>query len=196
MVKAILFDADGVVIKARERFFSERFAETQNISAEVVLPFFKNDMRGAFTGKVNLKDAVEKYLAVWNWNGTAEEFLMYWFSQESPRDEEVLAYIDSLRSSGIKCYLATDREQYWADYLVEDVDLKSHMDGFMFSYDIGYEKHESKYFEEVLRRLDCTPNEVMYWDDDQKNVDVAKGLGIDARFYTRLEELKHSIPLT
>lgn len=190
MVKAILFDADGVAIRARERFFSERFAEKQNIPVGEVLPFFKTDMRQAFTGKADLKEAVEKYLTAWKWSGTSDEFLTYWFSQESPRDEEVLAYIDTLRTRGIRCYLATDREQYWAKYLVESIDLRTHFDGFMFSYDIGHEKHEPEFFAEVLRRLGLRPDEVMYWDDDQTNVDVARSLGIEARFYTGLADLK------
>ncbi len=193
MIKAILFDADGVAIKARTRFFSERFAEKQGIPVEEVIPFFKTDMRLAFVNRTDIKESVKSYLPKWNWTGSADEFLAYWFEEESPRDEEVLQYIGSLRAKGIKCYLATDRESHWAKYLVEDVELKNYFDGFMFSYDIGHEKDTPEYFEEVLGRLKLVPAEVMYWDDDQKNVDVAKGVGIDARFYSGLEELKQEV---
>ena len=189
MIKAILFDADGVVIKARSRFFSDRFAEKQGVSVDEVVPFFKKEMRLAFTNKADIKESLKVYLPKWNWSASVDDFLAYWFKEESPRDEEVLRLIDSLRLQGIKCYLATDREVYWAKYLVEEVGLKDSFDGFMFSCEVGHEKHTSEYFKEVLQRLGLSAEEVMYWDDDQKNVDAAKEVGIDARFYTGQGEL-------
>ena len=67
MPKAILFDADGVVIKARTQYFSVRFAEQYGISAEKeMMPFFRNDMREAFVDKVDIKDSLAKYLPKWN----------------------------------------------------------------------------------------------------------------------------------
>jgi putative hydrolase of the HAD superfamily len=190
MIKAILFDADGVVLKARERFFSERLAEKQGVPVAEVLPFFKTDMRLAFTNKADIKKSLEEYLPKWGWTGSVDDFLEHWFSEESPRDEEVIQYVDSLRASGIKCYLATDREPNWSQYLVDRVQLKDHFDGFFFSYDIGYEKHTLEYFQEVIARLALSPEEIQYWDDDQKNVDVAKEAGIDARLWSGLDQLK------
>jgi putative hydrolase of the HAD superfamily len=190
MIKAILFDADGVAIQKRDRFFSERFAEAQGVPIEGVIPFFKHEMREAFVDLHDIKDSLAHYLPEWKWVGTVDEFLAHWFKAESPRDEVVLRYIDELRKHGNKCYLATDRERYWAEFLVEEVRLKDHFDGFMFSYEIGYEKHVKEYFLAVTKRLGLEPDEIMYWDDDQKNVDVAKSVGIDAYFYTDLDTLK------
>lgn len=191
MPKALLFDADGVVIKARARYFSDRFAEKQGIPVAQVLPFFKHDMREAFVGKADITESLKNYLPQWKWAGTVDEFLAYWFGEESPRDEEVIAYVDELRMrGGYKCYLATDREQNWAEYLKENVGLKNHFDGFFFSYEVGHEKNEAEYFIEVAKELKLTPGEIMYIEDDPKNVAVAKGVGIDARLYTSLEQLK------
>lgn len=193
MPKAILFDADGVVIKKRDRFFSERFSEKQGIAPADMLPFFKGEMREAFVNKVDIKDALAPYLQKWKWTGTVDEFLAYWFAEESPRDEEVIAYVDSLRARGVRCYIATDREKYWGQYLVETVCLKDHFDGFFFSYTVGHEKDVPEYFQEVQKQLALPPEEIMYFDDDQKNVDVAKSVGINAHFYTNLEEMKVAV---
>ena len=190
MIQAILFDADGVVIRGRPQMFSDHFAETHGLPISEVVPFFKNDMRLAFVDKADIKESLRLYLPKWHWIRSVDDFLEYWFREESPRDEDVIAYVDMLRASEIKCYIATDREKYWAKYLVEIVGLKNHFDGFMFSYDIGCEKHTAEYFQEVLKRLTLMPEEVMYWDDDPKNVAVASGLGIDARIFTDVADLK------
>jgi len=189
-VKAILFDADGVVIKKRDHFFSVRFAEKYGVRPEDQLPFFKEDMRSAFVGKADLRESLKKYLPKWNWKGTADEYLAYWFGEESPRDEAVIAYIDELRGSGIKCYLATDREPLWGEYLKNEVGLAKHLDGFCYSYMFGHEKSEPEFFAGVQKMLGVAVEDLMYWDDDQKNVDVAKSVGIDARFFTNLNDLK------
>jgi FMN phosphatase YigB (HAD superfamily) len=97
MIKAIFFDADGVTIHSRAVFFSQRFAVQQGISHEDILPFFKNDMHDALVGKVDIKEALQKYLPLWKWEGGVEDFLQHWFSEESPPNIEVLHYIQELR---------------------------------------------------------------------------------------------------
>lgn len=189
MIKAILFDADGVVIKAREVFFSQKIAIKQGVSSDIVRPFFIKDLRSAFIGKLDIKESLKNYLPNWKWQGSVEEFLKYWFEAESQRDEKVLEYVEEQRSKGIICYIATDREPYWADYLVNTIKLKEYFDGFFFSYDVGYMKDEKEFFIEVINRLKLKPEEIAYFDDDPKNVDVAKGVGINAILYKKFEDL-------
>lgn len=190
MIKAIFFDADGVTIKKREVFFSERFAARQGITHADVLPFFKNEMHDALVGRVDLKDALRKYLPLWKWEGSIDDFLQYWFSEESPKDDEVLAYIQELREKGIKCYLATGREQYWADHLVNTVGLKDYFDGFLFSYQLGYEKDDKRFFLNALNELNLHPDEVFYFDDTAEDVSVAIEAGITSCEYKNLSDMK------
>ena len=196
MIKAVLFDADGVVIRKRERFFSERLAEKCGAKLEDLLPFFKHDMREAFVNKVDIRESLANYLPMWHWPGTVDEFLAYWFSEESPRDEEMLAFIQELRKAGLKCYLATDREHLWGDYLKHEVGLEKDLDGFMYSYELGFQKHEPGFFVAAAKRLHLEPQEIMYWDDDEKNVEAARQADIDARWYTDLAAVKNSVRLS
>lgn len=190
MPKAILFDADGVVIRAREKYFSDRIAEEAGVPVVEILPFYKNEMRQAFVNKLDIKDALPPYLAKLHWRGSVEDFLVRWFGEESPRDEDVIAYIQELRKKGYKCFLATDREKYWAEYLKKTVGLEKDFDGFMFSYELGHEKNEPGFYTEATQKLGLKPEEIMFWEDDPKNVAVAKSAGIDARLYTNLGEMK------
>ena len=56
--KAILFDLDGVVIKPRHKYFSEKLSEKQNIPLEDILPFFKDEYKKAAIGEVEIKDVL------------------------------------------------------------------------------------------------------------------------------------------
>lgn len=190
MIKAILLDADGVVIK-KHKYFSQRLREDgHNIPEEKVKPFFQNEYKKVAVGKADLKKEVSKYLKDWSWEGTIDELLEYWFSAENEIDQKVLDTIGKLRKKRFKCYLVSDHSKYRADDLLKNVGLGRYFNGAFFSGYVGYTKEERKFFEKVLKEIDLKPHEVLYFDDDPKNVDTAKSLGIKARVYVSFQELK------
>ena len=61
MTKAILFDADGVVLKKyKEYFVSQYFAKKYNAPADEVNAFFAKDFRTCQRGKLDLKEELAK----------------------------------------------------------------------------------------------------------------------------------------
>lgn len=192
MPKAILFDADGVVLK-KQPYFSLEIARENDVPYEEIEPFYKNELRLCQTGKADIKEELAKYLPKWKWQGSADDFLHRWFTTDVHVDAEVLAVVDAARARGIHCFLASDQEKYRGEYIRTTAGLGKHFDGTFFSYEVGHQKSDPHFFHKVLATLGLAPAEVQYWDDDQKNVDVAKGLGIDARFYTDLNDLKAAV---
>jgi putative hydrolase of the HAD superfamily len=189
MIKAILFDADGVVI-APHPYFSKRLQDEFGISSEKVLPFFKNEFKTCTIGKTDLKNEIAKYLPEWGWNKSLDEMLAIWFSGEKVVNEEILEIVDGLRLKGMKCYLASDNEKYRANYLVNEMGLEKHFDGMFFSCNLGCTKSEPQFYEKALAELKLQPDGVMYWDDDPKNIEVAKIKGMDARVYEGINSLR------
>jgi len=189
MPKVILFDADGVVLKKGTEYFSERFAREYGAPNDELRAFFKNEFRLCQTSKADLKEELSKRLPGWGWQKSVEDFLDYWFVSDVVLDEAVLREVEKYRAQGVECYLTTDQEKYRAQYLLNKLEGK--FDGFWFSCDLGFQKSEPEFFVEVLRKLDgrFEPSEIRYFDDDQKNVDTAKSLGIDAHFYRDTNDL-------
>ncbi len=189
MPKAILFDADGVVLKKQKEYFSVRFARDYGAPLDEVTDFFKNKYRECQDGKADLKEELKELLPKWGWDKGTDAFLEYWFTTDVEVDKEVMKVIATYRSKGVKCYLATDQEKYRAEYLRRRLDLNNQFDGLFFSYELGAGKSEPKFFEQILHRLDIPAGEIAYRDDDKKNVEVAKALGIEAKFYERMFDL-------
>ncbi len=189
-MKALLLDADGVVLK-RHRYFSERFAEEYNVPQDLIVPFFKDEFRKCQTGKADLKEALVPYLEKWGWQGSVEDFMQYWFDSDTEIDAEVFSLVKGFRAKGIPCYLVTDQEQYRAEFIRKKLD--GMLDGFFFSSELGASKDTPEFFVSLLKTLNVAPGEVTYLDDDQKNVDVALTLGIDAYFYNGIEDLERLI---
>jgi len=183
MIKTVLFDLDGVVIKGKEKIFSQRLAEELDLPNEVISEFFLNDFRECSFGRADLKEKIAPYLPKWNYKGTVEDLLNYWFESDSVTDKKVLEIVDDLRSKGVICYIATRQEKYRKEYLLNQVGLKDHFDGIFCTCDIGYDKWQSEYWDHVFKTLNAKPEEIMFFCDGQKNVDLAKNLGINSYFY-------------
>lgn len=55
------------------------------------------------------------------------------------------------------------------------------LDGVFSSAHLGHKKPNKEFFEKVMRQLKSIRNEeVLFWDDQQKNVDAAKEFGFEA----------------
>lgn len=171
-------------------YFSEHYAREHGVPLEAMTPFYRGEFRLCQTGKADLKEAVAKYLPGWGWNKGADAFLEYWFTTDAEADEQVFEVVRQLREKGVKVYLATDQEKYRAQYLLDKLGFKDKLDGCFFSCNLGYQKSEPEYFQKIMQELGVSADDLVYWDDDQKNVDVAKSLGIDARFYSNFAEFE------
>lgn len=194
MPKIVLIDADGVAIKRTAEYFSQRLSREHGAPIEDVTNFFKTNYRASQRGESDLKELLAPKLKEWGWQGCMEEFLEYWFKDDIP-DDEVVAAVQALRARGVEAYLATDQEKYRAHNMVKLLEGK--FDGFWFSYDLKVSKAKPEFFQEILRRWDMRhqPHEVAFWDDDMENVETARQAGIDAHFYTSLDEFKKTYNL-
>ena len=190
MTKAVLFDIDGIVITGRKQLFSLVLAEKQSVSREAVEEFFLNNFRKCSFGKADLKEEIAPYLTKWNWQGSVDDLLKFWFETESAKDEEVLEIIHKLREKDVKCYVATRQEKYRLKYLWEDIGLKNYFDGVFCTCDIGYDKKDPEFFHYVFKELNLEPQEILFFDDGEKNIDNAKSLGIRAYHYDNIDILK------
>lgn len=191
-IKAVLFDSDGVLMIGGA--FTHHLAREHGLSIEALDPFFKNEFKDCLIGKADLRDAVRPYLGALGWKGDVDELLSYWFRSEHDMDERILKDIEELRSGGVKCYLATNQEQYRTNYIRKDMGLETIMDGIFSSAEIGYKKPQPEFFRHILSQLSSLrPDEIAYWDDNQENVEAARALGIQAFSYSEYSEFKQQL---
>lgn len=195
MIKAILFDCDGVIIR-KEKYFSQRLKEERGTVIDLSghADFFKNEFLLCQKGRADLRQELAKLLDVWGWTGTAEELMEYWFSGERDIDLEIRDYIISLRNNGIKTYLSTNNEKYRLNYLWEEVGLKNIFDGKLPSCELGALKSENLFWQEAYKHLSPTEkSEILVWDDAESAIVGAKDFGFNAELYINFLSLKNRI---
>lgn len=168
-VHAVLWDADGVL--------QDTPANSWNLAVNVVAQF-----PGAMTGapideerirtvahELGLGDRVEDIVAVWST-----------FDLLSP----TLEVVALVRAAGTPCYLATNQDAYRAACMRERTPYVEALDGAYYSCDIGVAKPSAAFFEHIVTDLGLAPNQVLFLDDQPKNVVGAQSAGLHAQRWT------------
>jgi len=189
MIKVLLLDIDGIVITTSGGMFSERLSKEHSVPMESILDFIHSDFQLCKVGKADLREKLLERLEDWNWEGTVDELINFWFEGETIVNEDVIKFITNLRKNGIRCYLASDNEKYRSEYILNNIGIKKYFDGVFMSYEVGYTKHEEGFFEKVLNVLDdVNPSNIVFWDDKEENLRYAKKLGIKTHHFKNVED--------
>ncbi len=184
-LKAVLFDADGVVIN-KKHLFSEVYVKEFGIPMATLLDFFDGEFQSCLTGQADLKELLTPArLKQWQWSGSADELLAYWFKSEHGINDKIVAHIQELRAKGIICALATNNEKHRTGYITNEMGLGHIFDTVYSSSGLTYKKPDPKFYQAILADLGgLSANEVLFWDDDPENIRSAKQIGMPAEVYT------------
>lgn len=192
MIKAIVFDFDGMVFITKE-FFSDRLNRDFGINKDDIIEFFKTEFDDCKRGKLDMKEVLEgKYLQKWKWNKSIDELFEYWFS-DGVLNQEMINLISELKKKGIKCILCTSNEKHRMDYVNRKFGFNEIFDEIVYSFEVGELKPDKAIFDAILDKSGFVPEEILYCDDKEKNVDYGKKLGFKVHLFKDFEEFKRDL---
>lgn len=191
--QAIFWDADGVVLR-RSRLFSEQLALDYGIDIEKIQPFFTGVFKQCAVGKADLKAELAKVIGDWDWRGTVEELMNYWFTKGTELDSDVAALVATLRQQGIRCVMTTNNEKYRGAHLSATLGNGKILDDVFYSGALGVSKKDPAFFTHVYQVLNAQQpiekSAVLCIDNDESVIEMATSLGFSTHLYTDLESLK------
>lgn len=188
MISGIIFDADGVLINGEQ--FSKALARDYDVDHDKEKEFFTGTFQECLVGNADLKESIAPYLSSFGWKGSVDELLEYWFTTEHSINDELVAYIQNLRQTGLPIVLATNQEKYRTEYMLERMGFKDVFDTIYSSAHLGLKKPALDFFDKVVRDMQIPKEEVLFWDDDPANIEGAKEYGLQAEFYSDYDSFK------
>lgn len=190
-IKAVLFDADGVIILPNH--FADYLKQELKVTRAVTQEFFGGQFMDCLVGRADLKKTIEPFLPRWGWQGSVEAFLQQWFEVESAVDLRMLNVVVTLRKCGIICGLATNQEHYRIEYMKAEMGFADAFDAIFSSAELGAMKHDPVYYERVAKRLALRPHEILFWDDTRGNVEMARDCGWQAEYFVNFDSFQQTL---
>lgn len=185
-IRAILFDADGVVQHATDDLLP-RLEAVMGFVPKDLEAFFADVFDAEAPALIGTADFAERLIPVvgrWGAPGTAQHLAKAWCSIQP--DLAVLSVISNLRASGLFCGLATNQQSYRAQHMDDVLGYSSQFDRTFYSCRLGVCKPNEAFFTAMLDQLPFRPAQVLFVDDREENVVSARAAGLTAvQFVTR-----------
>lgn len=191
-VKAVLFDHGGVLSPDGKKGSVEVIITKlygREIRWEKIQDLHDNLRKGSITTSNFFQALAERHkssqvFSEKDWNGVAESVL--------ERSQSVYELAEKIRSHGIKTAILSNIYKMTADMLR----LAGDYDGFdplVLSYEVKLAKPDPAIFQLAVDKLEVGSNEIIYIDDQEKNIPPAQLLGMHTVLASDAEQIVHNI---
>ncbi|MBD3362574.1 HAD-IA family hydrolase [Candidatus Dojkabacteria bacterium] len=184
MIKAIVYDLDGMVLTA-PRYYTEELENKYNIPLRVSLFSGDDSFNQCKKGEISFNEFFKPYYEKWieypKYNLTYEEAKQDWF-KFSKLNKEIYKIAASLGTKGIKNLILTNNLKARIEYIDELYKL-SDIFQIIGSYDLGLLKPDPKIYDKLLEKVDIKSSEVLIFDDKLESISKLKQFGFKAEIY-------------
>ena len=137
----------------------------------------------AFKGIISTKEKIERHIKECKCNVDEKEYFEAYKNAKTGYYQDTVDIIKELKKDGNRVYLLSNLAEIDYKIFKEQFDMTL-FDGLFLSYEMHKVKPEKEIFEEVINKLEKNPNDIIFFDDREKNVKMARECGIDAYLVT------------
>ena len=188
MIKAIIFDWGGVLIRNPTPTLTKIFSELLNITKKEFI-FLYSRYEDAFQrGKLSEDEFWDRICNDLNIKKPSIKSLWnYAFRISYKENKKVFSLASSLKKNGYKIGFLSNSEVSSMDVFLE----KNYkiFDAIIFSCKEGFRKPEKEIFEIIISKLYVSPKESVFIDDKKENLDGAKKIGMKTILFKNYNKL-------
>ena len=175
MIKAVIFDLDGVVI------------DSEPIAYSIL-----QELAGAYGHSIPLKDYTTKYLgrtvakgmetmiSTFNLPISPDELLKKYFEKEKIKTEEGIPLkpgarelLTFLKNNGYKTIVASSSTRARAEKILADNDVLKYFDDLIFGYEVSRGKPFPDIFIKACEKISIKKTEAIVLEDSEAGIDAA-----------------------
>lgn len=180
-IRLVVFDLGGVLLRLRDPVANFRLAGAHDEFLErwLLSPAVRDFERGAIDAAVFADRIIEELGLAFSRDAFLERFDA-WPEALYP---DTLALLDSLPAGIRSALLSNTNAAHWGRSDIAGL-LSGRFDWEFLSYQTGLLKPDAEAYRHVIDTCGVKPEEVLFFDDNPRNVQAAARIGIDAHACT------------
>jgi glucose-1-phosphatase len=181
----ILLDLGNVLLDYRPERFAERLNRIANNRKpeEILARYARGELKAAF--ERGLTTEMDFFAEMIEWLGCrvdATPFVMDAWNDVFTITQGAEHAVDVLKEKAT-LWMLTDTNLSHHRFAMRRFPFLSHIERTFASYICGHMKSEAQAFEQIIAVAECKPEEIVFIDDIETNVQTARSVGIDARLF-------------
>lgn len=189
MIKAVVFDLDGVYFEGGTEHFIESLINKHGLTKEeIVNVYLKSDeMQKYKRGEIDNETFWNFAINQWKIQTTRNELIDLLISSYSI-NSHIVDFVRKLKAKGIKTAICTNNFPDRFENLKAKFQLDKDFDVIVTSYEEKLTKPSEEIFKILSGKLGLDPQEIVMSDDREINVQTLKNLGFEAFLYKGLAD--------
>lgn len=196
MIKSIIFDLGGVYFTDGTKQAVKKISKKYRLPTEKVSKFFgtKSEIGKLYRqGKITSNQFWNEFEKLFKLKVNAQELTKLWISYYKPI-KGTINLIKALKRKKIRIYFLSDNVKERSKQLQSQYRFEENFDDGVFSHKIGLTKSDGiGAFKIALELTKNQPKEVIFIDDKEDYVKMAKRLGMNAIHFRNPNQLQKEI---
>ena len=109
------------------------------------------------------------------------------------KTDYAIPWIRELKERGFQVLYLSNYSEYIMNAGPEALDFLPYMDGGVFSCHVGMIKPDPAIYRKICDTYDLNPEECVFIDDNEDNIDAARKFGLDAIHFENYEQAKEEL---
>lgn len=194
MIKTITFDLDGVYfINGKSNFIAslEKLGVSEGEAKKV---FLKSDEMNKFykTGKMTDEEYWSWAIKEWKIDLTVNQVIKLLINGYES-NQEVLDVLRRVKNNGYKTLVCSNNFPARVKGLDDRFHFLDDFDGTVSSYQVRATKPSEDIFLELVKRSEVKPEEIVFADDNEDNLEGARKIRIEAFFYEGFDKFVNKL---
>lgn len=191
MIKTFIFDLGNVIVSFNHNKIVEKLRclcqqSSDEIFAQAISSEFVRDYNLGKISSAEFFDSVNRRLEL---EMEYADFPQIWnctFAMEPIIPEQIIKKL----SESYRLLVLSDTNELHFDFIKENFPILDYFDDFVLSHKEGAVKPSEAIFRRVIERAKCLPEECIFIDDVENNVEGARKFGLNAMQFVSVEQLE------
>jgi len=183
MIKAILFDFDGVLTTdaTGSQSICNYICMKTGLDVEVFKKEYYKYNNDLLDGKINHENIWETFCK--EINTSIDINILYESFINTPIDSKIMALIDGLKQQNYIIGMVTDNKKDRIDDIVKYYEWNKMFDVITISADIGSGKEYKEIFLKTIENINVKAKECVFIDNQEKNLIIPKSIGMNVIYF-------------